>query len=578
MKTRFIGTSTWLFFLGAATVLLVGAFGRFDSSNPSASAREVAYAPMVLEPGEAPEPSTAPALPPNLSPGLDEIVRLARAHVEEGVLLAFVRNSGRVYNPTSDEIIYLTDSGVSQQVIAALFPSRPVEPPVLDAPPPEALVKEASLKEVAQTSESLPAPVPGARNVSFTTTVSTDGPQGDSLISPPPPPEEPPPALDPTTSFFYNDLAAYGGWINMGSQGWFWQPTVVTTTIGWQPYRDRGHWLHTGEGWYWQSDYSWGWAAFHYGRWLNNPRYGWLWSPGRVWGPSWVGWVRSGEFAGWAPLPPGVRLPVEVAGAMKWKSVFNPSTFIFARMADLTRPRLAQYFAPSSKAVALYKSARFIKSFYEGENAQGAGEDYFSQRVGAWGDPLKDYSLRDVSSAKESGERSNHSTLLVYRPKVPGTGVSAENVRDQTRVAEDESIPAREIPSEEDRFGRPSDQQPVVFQPGTPPPPPWSMRRFSQAADQGRPQQRAEEDILTVGSLRRMQNQLSHDVIVSGGVSPLAPNRNSQWDAGQRGRYDEARAEQRNSGAVERVAEREPERHSTASPSPVSSTSSNSKK
>ena len=47
-----------------------------------------------------------------------------------------------------------------------------------------------------------------------------------------------------------------------------------------------------------------GWVAFHYGRWINTDAYGWAWVPGNEWGPAWVDWRRSDEYAGWAPLPP----------------------------------------------------------------------------------------------------------------------------------------------------------------------------------------------------------------------------------------------------------------------------------
>ena len=52
------------------------------------------------------------------------------------------------------------------------------------------------------------------------------------------------------------------------------------------------------------SDYSWGWAAFHYGRWFHHERFGWCWTPDTVWGPSWVTWRYSVDYCGWAPLPP----------------------------------------------------------------------------------------------------------------------------------------------------------------------------------------------------------------------------------------------------------------------------------
>src|SRR5262249_32983147 len=31
---------------------------------------------------------------------------------------------------------------------------------------------------------------------------------------------------------------------------------------------------------------------------------GWLWYPGRIWGPGWVNWCTVGNWVGWAPINP----------------------------------------------------------------------------------------------------------------------------------------------------------------------------------------------------------------------------------------------------------------------------------
>src|SRR6185437_1324345 len=59
-----------------------------------------------------------------------------------------------------------------------------------------------------------------------------------------------------------------------------------------------------GSDWIWQSDYSWGYIPFHYGRWVWAGSY-WGWIPGRRYAPAWVSWrVGAGGYIGWAPLPP----------------------------------------------------------------------------------------------------------------------------------------------------------------------------------------------------------------------------------------------------------------------------------
>ena len=100
---------------------------------------------------------------------------------------------------------------------------------------------------------------------------------------------------------FYDDLSPYGQWVNDPDYGYVWAPSVASD---FSPYSSDGHWVLTDEGWTWVSDYPWGWAPFHYGRWNFNPAFGWIWIPDTVWGPAWVSWRRSPGYYGWAPLGP----------------------------------------------------------------------------------------------------------------------------------------------------------------------------------------------------------------------------------------------------------------------------------
>ena len=61
-----------------------------------------------------------------------------------------------------------------------------------------------------------------------------------------------------------------------------------------RPYSTNGYWTMTQYGNTWVSHYPWGWAPFHYGRWVYTSYRGWGWIPGYEWGPAWVEW-RSGN-------------------------------------------------------------------------------------------------------------------------------------------------------------------------------------------------------------------------------------------------------------------------------------------
>ncbi len=100
---------------------------------------------------------------------------------------------------------------------------------------------------------------------------------------------------------FYVNLAPYGQWIEDEHYGYVWSPNV---DINFRPYYTGGHWALTDYGNTWVSDYQWGWACFHYGRWTFDSYYGWLWVPGSVWGPAWVSWRSNMGAFGWAPLSP----------------------------------------------------------------------------------------------------------------------------------------------------------------------------------------------------------------------------------------------------------------------------------
>ena len=100
---------------------------------------------------------------------------------------------------------------------------------------------------------------------------------------------------------FYENLAPYGQWIEDANLGYVWSPDVEG---GFRPYFTNGHWAVTQYGNTWISDYIWGWACFHYGRWTFDAYYGWLWIPGADWGAAWVMWRSGPGYMGWAPLSP----------------------------------------------------------------------------------------------------------------------------------------------------------------------------------------------------------------------------------------------------------------------------------
>ncbi|HEV2350582.1 MAG TPA: DUF6600 domain-containing protein [Terriglobia bacterium] len=109
----------------------------------------------------------------------------------------------------------------------------------------------------------------------------------------------------------YEDLDANGDWRDDPNYGHVWFPTQVS--VGWAPYRE-GHWDWISPwGWTWVDDASWGYAPYHYGRWVTvGGRWGWVAGPVNVqpvYAPALVvfvgaGGLEGGGNVGWFPLGP----------------------------------------------------------------------------------------------------------------------------------------------------------------------------------------------------------------------------------------------------------------------------------
>ena len=135
-----------------------------------------------------------------------------------------------------------------------------------------------------------------------------------------PPPAAPAPAPEVNFTYFHDQLAPFGTWINVGGV-MYWRPDqAVAANPDWRPYYDMGQWIETDNGLFWKSDYKWGRHPFHYGRWVILPGVGWAWAPDYEWGPAWVFWrhAEADGAVGWAPLPVGA---VFVDGAFLFRGV-----------------------------------------------------------------------------------------------------------------------------------------------------------------------------------------------------------------------------------------------------------------
>jgi hypothetical protein len=212
---------------------------------------------------------------------------------------------------------------------------------------------------------------------------------------------------------FYNELSPYGRWVNNARYGRVW----VCNETGFQPYSTNGHWVYTDEGWTWVSDYPWGWAPFHYGRWDYDPAYGWFWVPGYEWAPAWVSWRSGGDYYGWAPLSPGLSVSVGVSfGAIP------ASHWVFVPHQYITSPSIHNYYINNSRNVTIIKNTTVINNVRVVNN--NSRVNYVAGPQRAEVERITHRSVRPVaiSNAARPGRTViNNNTVNIYRPVVNRT-------------------------------------------------------------------------------------------------------------------------------------------------------------
>jgi hypothetical protein len=139
----------------------------------------------------------------------------------------------------------------------------------------------------------------------------------------------------------YEDLDSYGTWTVVKTYGRVWVPNHVNQD--WAPYR-TGRWVWLSQwGWTWVDEQPWGYAPFHYGRWVSiNHQWSWVPGPRRVepiYAPALVVFVggRGASFEltngrsgmAWFPLGPGeAYIPPYQVSRSYFQALNNSNTVI----------------------------------------------------------------------------------------------------------------------------------------------------------------------------------------------------------------------------------------------------------
>ncbi|HEY5927249.1 MAG TPA: DUF6600 domain-containing protein [Kofleriaceae bacterium] len=150
---------------------------------------------------------------------------------------------------------------------------------------------------------------------------------------------------------FYDQLAPYGVWVDDPRFGQLWIPGRADYV----PYRN-GHWQFTDVGMVWVSNERFAWVTSHYGRWFYSDTYGrWVWMPDTTWGPSWVEWRETANEFGWAPLAPQIVIEAGYQPPIiAWH--YCPSAYI-------VNVNVARYYVPRQRVIEIHREARPVQQY-----------------------------------------------------------------------------------------------------------------------------------------------------------------------------------------------------------------------
>lgn len=243
--------------------------------------------------------------------------------------------------------------------------------------------------------------------------------------------------MDMDTDSMYNYLAPYGNWVNMQPYGYVWTPRNMG--YQWRPY-SNGHWVMTEYGWTWVAYEPWGAVPFHYGRWGYDDYIGWYWVPGNTWGPAWVSWRWNDQYAGWAPLHPGIQIRADMDfGSI---SINIPlRSWNFLQIVHFLDNDINRYTLPYERNSYLYNYTT-NRSFPNYRNDRiynpGIGVDLVRRLTRR---NVTQYRIRD---ARQPGRaRIAGRDLQVYRPNLRLTGEARPRTFLNTEEARRELAPAR---------------------------------------------------------------------------------------------------------------------------------------
>ncbi len=235
-----------------------------------------------------------------------------------------------------------------------------------------------------------------------------------------------------TYQTFYDNLSPYGTWIDYPGYGNVWSPRVDGD---FRPYATNGNWIYSNEGWAWESNYEWGWAPFHYGRWLYDDMYGWLWIPGYDWSPAWVTWGTVDDYYCWAPLMPEVSVSGEFSSwrphAFYWNVCSRDHIYDHDIWNRIERPEMVNGIFGRINIINNFDRTHRNNLFY----SKGPDRDEVARFTNR---KIDQVSFREVN--KMNHMQQNGRVVNVYRP-----AIQVPQPREVRRVDNSQTRPIRTI-------------------------------------------------------------------------------------------------------------------------------------
>lgn len=210
---------------------------------------------------------------------------------------------------------------------------------------------------------------------------------------------------------FYDELSYHGDWINNPDHGYVWRPNVGDD---FRPYYTNGRWIMTEYGNTWFSDYSWGWAPFHYGRWFYDDYDGWIWLPDTEWGPAWVDWRTGGGYYGWAPMGPRMSININIG-----RRYYPDNYWVFIPQRHIYYTGGYYNYWQPNRNVVIIRNTTIINNVYVdrgNRNTRYNSGPRADDIRRATNRNVRVYKVADANTAGSS--RISRGTVNVYRPQV----------------------------------------------------------------------------------------------------------------------------------------------------------------